>query len=377
MDAPVFDIDPRAFAADPYPALAAIRALGPVVRVPQLDAVLLTRRDDIHRWEKRIEVFSSLQPGGLMTRLMGENMMRRDGEPHLAERRALFPALSPRVVRETWEARFRAACAEVLAELRGRGRADLVTEFAMPVAGAALVAVTGLSMTPAQMDWASQAMIDGCANYAGDAAIEAECNRATAFLDACIAERLADAREDASCVSVMRAAGLAPERIAANVKLVISGGQNEPRDALAGAVAAFLAHGRKGGADWGAVFDEYLRWMSPIGMSPRRIARDAEVEGVALAEGTRAFLMFGAANRDPAHFERPDDFDLGRDRQAAIPFGAGPHFCAGAAVSRALVAGIALPMLFEGLPGLRLTAPVQYRGWAFRGPVKVEVAWDA
>ena len=378
--APVYAIDPARFHADPYPDYAAMQALGPIVAVPQLGAVLMVRRDVIAREEKRTEVFSSRQPRGLMTRLMGENMMRRDGAAHQDERRAIFPALSPRVVRQVWEGAFRAACAQVLAELRPRGAADLVTEFAMPVSGAALVAVTGLDMTPTQMDWASQAMIDGCANYAGVAAVEAECNRATAFLDAAIDARLADARTDDSVVSVLRAAGLARDRVAANVKLVISGGQNEPRDAIAGTAAAVLGHegaqAQAGLRGWGAAFDEYLRWMSPIGMSPRRIAQDTEVEGVALRVGQRAFLMFGAANRDPAHFERPDDFDLTRDPRAAIPFGAGPHFCAGAAVSRALVAGIALPMLFEALPGLRLTAPVAWQGWAFRGPVSVPVAWD-
>lgn len=378
--APDYSIDPLAFAHDPYPDLARMQALGPVVAVPQLGAVLLTRRDDIHRWEKRVDVFSSHQPGGLMTQLMGENMMRRDGEAHRAERRAIFPALSPRIVRQVWEGAFRAACAQVLRDLRPRGAADLVVDFAMPVSGAALVAVTGLAMTPAQMDWASQAMIDGCANYAGDAAVEAACNRATAFLDACIAARWADARDDHSVVSVLRAAGLARDRVAANVKLVISGGQNEPRDAIAGTAAAVLAHDGALAAvarlGWGAAFDEYLRWMAPIGMSPRRVACDAQVEGVDLVEGQRAFLMFGAANRDPRHFEAPDQFRVGRAGGGAIPFGAGPHFCAGAAVSRCLVADIALPMLFQALPGLRLSAPVRHHGWAFRGPVSVPVVWD-
>ena len=94
-NAPHYSIDLKAFAADPYPDLAAMRADTPIAYVPELGATLITRRDDIHRQEKRIEVFSSHQPGGLMTLLMGENMMRKDGASHLAERRALFPALTP------------------------------------------------------------------------------------------------------------------------------------------------------------------------------------------------------------------------------------------------------------------------------------------
>ncbi|MFN3145943.1 MAG: hypothetical protein ACE368_12165 [Paracoccaceae bacterium] len=93
-DAPVFEIDPAAFHADPYPTLKRMRAEAPIARVPQLGATLFTRREAIFREEKRVETFSSLQPGGLMTVLMGENMMRKDGAAHAAERKATFPAFS-------------------------------------------------------------------------------------------------------------------------------------------------------------------------------------------------------------------------------------------------------------------------------------------
>jgi cytochrome P450 len=92
--------------------------------------------------------------------------------------------------------------------------------------------------------------------------------------------------------------------------------------------------------------------------------------------GQRVFLMFGSANRDEDVFDQPDRFDPWRDTSAAIPFGAGPHFCAGAAASKALIAGVALPMLFDRLPGLRLAGDAPFGGWAFRGPLSVPVAWD-
>ena len=94
-NAPITHIDPTAFNADPYPTLARMRAQTPITYVPELGATLITRRDDIHREEKRTHVFSSDQPGGLMTVLMGQNMMRKDGAAHMAERKALFPTVSP------------------------------------------------------------------------------------------------------------------------------------------------------------------------------------------------------------------------------------------------------------------------------------------
>ena len=72
----------------------------------------------------------------------------------------------------------------------------------------------------------------------------------------------------------------------------------------------------------------------------------------------------------------PDRFDIRRDTRKQIAFGAGPHFCAGAFAARALVADVALPMLFDRCPRLRLEpdADVAFRGWAFRGPDRVVVA---
>jgi cytochrome P450 len=69
----------------------------------------------------------------------------------------------------------------------------------------------------------------------------------------------------------------------------------------------------------------------------------------------------------------PDMYDLNRDTGPAIPFGAGPHFCAGAAASRVLIAEVALPKLFAGFPDLELTEAVRWGGWAFRGPLSVQV----
>ena len=379
-NAPITHIDTAAFATDPYPALAAMRRYTPITYVPELDATLITRRDDIHREEKRTQVFSSLQPDGLMTRLMGQNMMRKDGAEHMLERRALFPALSPRTVADHWKPMFEDATTDILKELKSKNEFDLVTDFAMPVSAAALIAITGLSqMRHSEMDQVSQHMIDGCANYAGDPDTEARCHRATALIDAHIDAMMANPPPK-STLAVMIDAGLPMDAIRANIKLVISGGQNEPRDAIAGTVWALLNHPDQlakihaGKATWQDAFSEYVRWQSPIGMSPRLVAQADSINGIDFETGDRVFLMFSSAGRDDAHFANPDSFDITRNTGPSIPFGAGPHFCAGAAASRCLITQVALPMLFAALPDLRLNGPVPFQGWAFRGPLTVPVA---
>ncbi len=137
-DAPVFEIDPEAFWQDPYPTLARMRSEAPIAYVPQLGATLLTKRDTIFENEKRTEVFSSDQPEGLMTVLMGQNMMRKDGAEHMAERKAIFPTVSPKTVRDVWKAQFEARTAEILGRVGPQGRADMVADIARPISGEAL-----------------------------------------------------------------------------------------------------------------------------------------------------------------------------------------------------------------------------------------------
>jgi cytochrome P450 len=384
--APRFDIDPGAFWDDPYPDLARMRAEAPICFVPQLGATVRTRRDDIAHCEKRIEIFSSHQPEGLMNRLMGRNMMRKDGEEHLAERRAIFPTVSPRTVRDHWKERFQAHVDAILARLEPRGEADLLADFALPAAGEALKELTGLTQIHfTDMDRWSQAMIDGIANYAGIPEVEARCHKATAEIDAAIDDMLPLARggPNPGLLSVMLEAGMPIESVRANVKLAISGGQNESRDAIAGLIWAMLAHPdqhelvRTGRASWLGAFEEYARWISPIGMSPRRVARDYAFDGVDFEPEERVFFMFGSANRDEAVFETPETFDVTRDNTKSMPFGAGPHFCAGAAASRTLVAAVAVPSLMARLQNLRLADPgaIRFGGWAFRGLLALPARW--
>ncbi len=379
---PIVEIDPGDFWTDPYPALARMRREAPVCRVPQLGAILLTRRDDIFACEKNVAVFSSDQPQGLMTILMGQNMMRKDGEAHMNERRQAFPSVSPKTVRDHWKTQFDAYARIVLDEVAGREECDLVRDFAMPVSAHALRNITGLTnLSAAEMDSVSQAMIDGCANYAGDPAVEARCHTATSRIDSAIDDRLPGAaeRQEYSLLTILSRAGQAMESIRANIKLAISGGQNEPRDAIAGTVWALLGHPdqlqaiRTGAATWHHAFEEYARWISPIGMSPRRVAQAYRWNDVDFEPESRVFLMFGSANRDETVFDDPETFDISRDTWKSVAFGAGPHFCAGAAASRTLIADVALPLIFERFPKMRLAGEAPFRGWAFRGPTRMPV----
>ena len=146
-----------------------------------------------------------------MDKLMGRNMMRKDGLDHATERRAAFPALSPRTVMDQWLPEFEAAADRLLDGMVECGRGDLVQDYAMPLSGAALSVITGLTnMSPSELDRTSQGMIDGIANYAGDPQVEANCHDCTASIDRHIDARIPELRAapDKSLLSVQMQAGL-------------------------------------------------------------------------------------------------------------------------------------------------------------------------
>ena len=314
-----------------------------------------------------------------MTVLMGENMMRKDGAAHSLERKAIFPTVSPKTVRDHWRAQFEVAAAAILDELAPMGSGDLFKAYATRLSGEALRVITGLDLSWQEMDRVSQAMIDGIANYEGDAGAEAACHAATARIDEAISAAVPCA-DGVSLLASMKSAGLPEVQIRANIKLAISGGQNEPRDVIAGMIWALLSHPAQlemvlaGTVSWPQAMAEYVRWLAPIGMSPRRIAAPTTLGEVGFEAGEDVFLMFNSANHDEKYFANPEVFDITRDASKHIAFGAGPHFCAGAWAAKALVAEVALPRLFARLSP-RLNGKVQVGGWAFRGVLNLPCNW--
>ena len=130
---------------------------------------------------------------------------------------------------------------------------------------------------------------------------------------------------------------------------------------------------------WPAVFDETVRWLSPIGMYPRETTRQVVLEGVELPAGATLGVVVAAANRDPAAFERPAEFDIARPKQPHLGFGSGVHLCAGHWAARISVGEIAVPLLYSRLAGLRtdVRRAEEWFGWVFRGLTSLPVTWGA
>jgi len=125
--------------------------------------------------------------------------------------------------------------------------------------------------------------------------------------------------------------------------------------------------------------EESLRWSPTDPMFSRWVAQDIDFYGQPMPRGSVIHICLGAANRDPARWERPDDYDLHRPVKPSLAFGSGAHVCLGMHVARAEMA-VGIGALLDRLPNLRVdpdAEPPQIIGMYERGAMEIRVAWDA
>ncbi|OHV30208.1 MULTISPECIES: cytochrome P450 [Pseudofrankia] len=124
--------------------------------------------------------------------------------------------------------------------------------------------------------------------------------------------------------------------------------------------------------------EESLRWMPTDPMFSRHVTQDVDFYGTHLPAGAVLHLCLGAANRDPARWDRPDEFDVGRALRPSFAFGGGQHVCLGMHVARAEMR-VAIGALLDRLPNLRVdpdAEPPRFIGMYERGATEIPVVFD-
>jgi cytochrome P450 len=122
--------------------------------------------------------------------------------------------------------------------------------------------------------------------------------------------------------------------------------------------------------------EEMLRFTGPVQATARVALEEIDVGGQQIDEGQLALCLLAAANRDPAVFDDPEDFDIRRRENRHVAFGFGIHFCLGAPLARA-EAQIAFDALLERMPDLRLESEdYEWNGnFILRGLKRLPIAW--
>jgi cytochrome P450 len=278
---------------------------------------------------------------------------------------------------------------ELIDGFADEGPVDLLPRYAAPLPAIVIAEMIGLpaEMAPQLLAW-SNSMVK-MYMFGVDDAVEAEADRAAeefvAYLRGVLAERRVEPRPD--LLSHMLDAEIDDERLTdaeviATTILLLNAGHEATVHTTGNAVTTILRSGLDPAALFAtdeqteATVEECLRFDAPLHLFTRYALDDVELDGgLALRRGEQIGIMLGAANRDPRRFDRPDEFDPFRPDGGNVSFGAGIHFCIGAPLAR-LELTTSLRLLFERLPGLRLTGSPTYRDiFHFHGLHAVDVAW--
>jgi cytochrome P450 len=136
---------------------------------------------------------------------------------------------------------------------------------------------------------------------------------------------------------------LTPAELASFFLLLVVAGNETTRNAIAHGLFALTEHPEQRARWWGdfdalapTAVEEIVRWASPVIHFRRTVTADGVAIGdKVFARGDKVVLWYNSANRDPAAFEDPDRFDVGRTPNDHVGFGGpGPHFCLGAHLAR-------------------------------------------
>ncbi len=120
--------------------------------------------------------------------------------------------------------------------------------------------------------------------------------------------------------------------------------------------------------------EEFLRMYSPVTMA-REVLDDIELDGCPMKAGDKVLMSYPAGNRDPNHFEHPDEFVIDRQRNRHFAFGSGIHRCLGSNLAR-MELKVAIEE-FLRVPTFELSDPdaVTWTGGQVRGPRTIPIRW--
>ncbi|MGV0837866.1 cytochrome P450 [Mycolicibacterium thermoresistibile] len=359
------------FIQDPYPLYATMHRVGPVHRIGDSGFFAVSSWDAVNEAITRYDDFSSnltatmtYQEGRVDAFPMGElggetQVLATADEPaHAVHRKLLLPHLAAKRIRE-FEPFIADTAADIWRSDVRDGRVEWMAAMANRLPMMVVCRIIGVpdSDVGRLIRWGYSAtqFVEGLVTpdqltAAGRDVLE---------LSAYISEQFRQAAAGAGGnllgdLAAACAKGTVDDVVALAMMITLFSAGGESTASLIGSAAWILATRndiqeqlRDDPEKLGAFLEEVLRYEPPFRGHFRHVTTDTELSGVDLPAGSRLLLLWGAANRDPAHFDTPDSFRL--DRPAGnghITFGRGAHFCVGAALAR-LEAKVVIGRLLE------------------------------
>ncbi|MCB1246683.1 MAG: cytochrome P450 [Acidimicrobiia bacterium] len=389
--------DPR-FIQDPYPTLNAVREETPIIHMPSSDPTVpswyLTRHDDVmttlrHRslgrvydhvlTDEEVGVEPPPQTWGPYLDIERWSLLMLEPPDHTRIRGLISREFTPRRVRDLVP-RMEAIANELL-DVADPTTFDLLADFAQPYSIRIMCEMLGAPFDDHQLllDW-SHSIVK---MYELDRTTEQERRAVEASLAfmAWTLDLIAQRRRtptDDLISGLANATGddgaLTDAEIVSTVILLLNAGHEATVNTLGNGITALVDHPDQlarlvsGEVAPKTAVEELFRYDAPLMLFERWVLEDGfEVAGTAIPKGEQVAVLFGAANRDPRKWDRPDVFDVGRGDPTHVTFGSGIHHCIGAPLARLEVA-VALDALVSRFPDMYLRErPVRHHAFVIHG----------
>ena len=374
--------------ANPYPMYISLRAEDPVQWSELMESWILTRYDDIvavladsrfsadrrqaqNRYAQQAQKIA--EEFGAFGRT--QTMLTSDPPLHTRLRKLVSKAFTPRMV-EGLLPRIQEIVDDRLDAVQEAGRMDIIQDLAYPLP--VIVIAEMLGIPPQDRDqfklWSDEIILTLNGPLTSPDMLERarkSAHELTEYFRGVIEERRKEPGSD--LISGLIAAEeqgqiLSEDEMLTTAMLLLVAGNETTTNLIGNGMLALLRNPdqlRKLRDDPSLIqtaIEELLRYDGPVQATGRVATEDMEIDGHPVQKGQVAFCVLGAANRDPAKFENPDQLDVTRHPNEHVAFGDGIHFCLGAPLARA-EGQIALRTLLRRFPDLSLeTDNLQWGG---------------
>ncbi|HJT04034.1 MAG TPA: cytochrome P450 [Pseudonocardiaceae bacterium] len=345
-------------AIDPYPVYRELREQHPVYWGDDVAAFLVTSYTEASAvlrgpgWSsdpnRNPALAARFERAELGNQALRTTLLTMDPPDHTRLRRMLAPVFTPRAI-DALKPRITAVVKAALADLGEGSDIDVVADIGYPIPLAVMCELLDVDIEGAQLLRTETPKLVGILEFDPDEEAVLAAEEATAGLALYLLPMLGDRRvrpgEDlaSQLLRLGDDAGDALEldEVLATCILLLTAGHETTASLIGNGILTLMQHPdqlhllQRDPALINPAIEEMLRFECPAKIVGRTSLVDRQLGGHAIRAGQRVLVLLGAANRDPEQFPDPERFDITRVQAPHLAFGAGPHFCLGAALSRA------------------------------------------
>ena len=358
----------------------------------------LTTFDDVRHASRHPEIFSSIPTSTTLTDVPVEiaefvgSMISLDDPRHLRLRGIVNRAFTPKVVTRIEESvhdRAQRLVAAMVSE-HPDGQCDFVSALAGPLPLQIICDIMGIPEEDEPMIFHCTTVMLGAGDEEVSGTFDDIVAATTTLAEygVAMAERRREHPSDDLTTSLVQAEvdgeRLTSTEIASFFILLSAAGNETTRNAISHGMVALSRYPEQRQKWWddfdgvaSTAVEEIVRWASPVIFMRRNLTEDIELGGVSMKAGDKVSMWYTSANRDERKFDNPWMFDVTRNPNPHIGFGAGgAHFCLGANLARREIR-VAFEELRRRVPDIVAVAEPAILHSAFIHGIKgLPVAWS-